>query len=159
MHIKYWGLSSTSWVPIFLFPFYCRYLLGAITTVARWDQDLQQINQLLEKLQTVYILRGWLELPVVRPPSMAILDNGEVYGWGYNGNGQLGLGNNGNQLTPVRVAALHSVCVNQVHSVTFLAGPHPFSLLWCGDMLEVYSLFFYGNSLCLLLPHLMWYPS
>ncbi|EHB06103.1 RCC1 and BTB domain-containing protein 1 [Heterocephalus glaber] len=45
--------------------------------------------------------------------SMAVLDNGEVYGWGYNGNGQLGLGNNGNQLTPVRVAALHSVCVNQ----------------------------------------------
>ena len=37
-----------------------------------------------------------------------------MYGWGYNGNGQLGLGNNGNQLTPVRVAALHRVCVNQV---------------------------------------------
>uniref|UniRef100_A0A8P0N743 RCC1 and BTB domain containing protein 1 n=2 Tax=Canis lupus familiaris TaxID=9615 RepID=A0A8P0N743_CANLF len=51
--------------------------------------------------------------------SMAVLDNGEVYGWGYNGNGQLGLGNNGNQLTPVRVAALHSVCVNQKLAVTF----------------------------------------
>lgn len=38
----------------------------------------------------------------------------QVYGWGYNGNGQLGLGNNGNQLTPMRVAALHRVCVNQV---------------------------------------------
>uniref|UniRef100_A0A0G2JU79 RCC1 and BTB domain containing protein 1 n=1 Tax=Rattus norvegicus TaxID=10116 RepID=A0A0G2JU79_RAT len=46
--------------------------------------------------------------------SMAVLDSGEVYGWGYNGNGQLGLGNNGNQLTPVRVAALHGVCVNQI---------------------------------------------
>lgn len=45
----------------------CRYSLGAITTVARWDQDLQQINQLLAKLQTVYILRGWLALLVVRP--------------------------------------------------------------------------------------------
>ncbi|XP_056650815.1 RCC1 and BTB domain-containing protein 1 isoform X2 [Monodelphis domestica] len=45
---------------------------------------------------------------------MAVLDNGEVYGWGYNGNGQLGLGNNGNQLTPCRVAALHSVCVLQI---------------------------------------------
>lgn len=44
-----------------------RYLLGGITTVARWDQDLQQINPLLEKLQTVYILREWLALPVVRP--------------------------------------------------------------------------------------------
>ncbi|XP_065258401.1 RCC1 and BTB domain-containing protein 1 isoform X1 [Emys orbicularis] len=46
--------------------------------------------------------------------SMAVIDNGEVYGWGYNGNGQLGLGNNGNQLTPCRVAALHGVCVLQV---------------------------------------------
>ncbi|XP_034614407.1 RCC1 and BTB domain-containing protein 1 isoform X3 [Trachemys scripta elegans] len=45
--------------------------------------------------------------------SMAVIDNGEVYGWGYNGNGQLGLGNNGNQLTPCRVAALHGVCVLQ----------------------------------------------
>lgn len=47
-----------------------------------------------------------------------------MYAWGYNGNGQLGLGNNGNQLTPVRVAALHSVCVNQVRVVAFwLAEP------------------------------------
>ncbi|XP_043388880.1 RCC1 and BTB domain-containing protein 1 isoform X4 [Caretta caretta] len=46
--------------------------------------------------------------------SMAVIDNGEVYGWGYNGNGQLGLGNNGNQLTPCRVAALHGVCVLQI---------------------------------------------
>lgn len=42
------------------------------------------------------------------------LFSSQVYGWGYNGNGQLGLGNNGNQLTPVRVAALHGMCVNQV---------------------------------------------
>uniref|UniRef100_A0A8C3B7U0 RCC1 and BTB domain containing protein 1 n=1 Tax=Cairina moschata TaxID=8855 RepID=A0A8C3B7U0_CAIMO len=46
--------------------------------------------------------------------SMAIVNNGEVYGWGYNGNGQLGLGNNGNQLTPCRVAALHGVCILQI---------------------------------------------
>uniref|UniRef100_A0A3Q3G774 Regulator of chromosome condensation (RCC1) and BTB (POZ) domain containing protein 1 n=1 Tax=Labrus bergylta TaxID=56723 RepID=A0A3Q3G774_9LABR len=39
--------------------------------------------------------------------SMALIDNGEVYGWGYNGNGQLGIGNNGNQLI-VEVAACHS---------------------------------------------------
>ena len=38
--------------------------------------------------------------------SMAVLENGEVYGWGYNGNGQLGLGNNINQLNPQRVTAL-----------------------------------------------------
>ncbi|XP_077578799.1 RCC1 and BTB domain-containing protein 2 isoform X2 [Stigmatopora nigra] len=46
--------------------------------------------------------------------SMAVLDNGEIYGWGYNCNGQLGLGNTGNQQTPCRVAALQGVKVVQV---------------------------------------------
>uniref|UniRef100_A0A8C8A5J7 Regulator of chromosome condensation (RCC1) and BTB (POZ) domain containing protein 2 n=1 Tax=Oryzias sinensis TaxID=183150 RepID=A0A8C8A5J7_9TELE len=46
--------------------------------------------------------------------SMAVLDNGEIYGWGYNCNGQLGLGNNGNQQTPCRIAALQGVNVVQV---------------------------------------------
>ncbi|XP_056287440.1 RCC1 and BTB domain-containing protein 1 isoform X3 [Pseudoliparis swirei] len=46
--------------------------------------------------------------------SMALMDNGEVYGWGYNGNGQLGIGNNGNQLTPCRLAALQGLCMQQV---------------------------------------------
>ncbi|XP_037335563.2 RCC1 and BTB domain-containing protein 1 isoform X1 [Pungitius pungitius] len=48
--------------------------------------------------------------------SMALVDNGEVYGWGYNGNGQLGIGNNGNQLTPCRLAALQGMCMQQVVS-------------------------------------------
>lgn len=38
----------------------------------------------------------------------------QVYGWGYNGNGQLGLGNNGNQVTPCRLVALQGLCVQQV---------------------------------------------
>lgn len=38
----------------------------------------------------------------------------QAYGWGYNGNGQLGLGNNGNQLTPCRIVALQGLCVQQV---------------------------------------------
>lgn len=46
--------------------------------------------------------------------SMAVLDNGEIYGWGYNCNGQLGLGNNGNQQTPCRIAALQGVSIVQV---------------------------------------------
>ncbi|XP_030008653.1 RCC1 and BTB domain-containing protein 2 isoform X1 [Sphaeramia orbicularis] len=46
--------------------------------------------------------------------SMAVLDNGEIYGWGYNCNGQLGLGNNGNQQTPCRIAALQGVNIVQV---------------------------------------------
>ncbi|XP_033952996.1 RCC1 and BTB domain-containing protein 2 isoform X2 [Pseudochaenichthys georgianus] len=46
--------------------------------------------------------------------SMAVLDNGEIYGWGYNCNGQLGLGNNGNQQTPCRIAALQGVNIVRV---------------------------------------------
>ncbi|XP_056467332.1 RCC1 and BTB domain-containing protein 2 isoform X1 [Gadus chalcogrammus] len=46
--------------------------------------------------------------------SMAVLDNGEIYGWGYNCNGQLGLGNNGNQQTPCRIAALQGASIIQV---------------------------------------------
>lgn len=42
----------------------------------------------------------------------------QVYGWGYNGNGQLGLGNNGNQLTPCRLLALQGLCVQQVWDYT-----------------------------------------
>ena len=37
-----------------------------------------------------------------------------MFGWGYNGNGQLGLGNNVNQTNPCRVSALHDVCVAQI---------------------------------------------
>jgi RCC1 and BTB domain-containing protein len=48
--------------------------------------------------------------------SMAILDNGEVYGWGYNGNGQLGLGTNANQPNPCRVANLNGVVIQKVVS-------------------------------------------
>ncbi len=45
---------------------------------------------------------------------MVALDSGEVYGWGYNGNGQLGLGNNINQLNPCRVSSLQGVVVTKV---------------------------------------------
>lgn len=47
---------------------------------------------------------------------MAVLDNGEVYGWGYNGNGQLGLGNNVNQANPNRVANLQGTVIVKVSS-------------------------------------------
>ncbi|XP_043927003.1 RCC1 and BTB domain-containing protein 1 isoform X1 [Protopterus annectens] len=46
--------------------------------------------------------------------SMAMLDNGEVYGWGYNGNGQLGLGNSTNHPTPCRVTGLQGACMIQI---------------------------------------------
>uniref|UniRef100_H2YDC3 BTB domain-containing protein n=1 Tax=Ciona savignyi TaxID=51511 RepID=H2YDC3_CIOSA len=46
--------------------------------------------------------------------SIAVTDSGEVYSWGYNGNGQLGVGNNVNQTNPCRIAALQGVVVTQV---------------------------------------------
>ncbi|KAF4528876.1 hypothetical protein B566_EDAN017097 [Ephemera danica] len=46
--------------------------------------------------------------------SMAVLDSGEVYGWGYNGNGQLGLGHNVNQMNPCRISGLQGVVVTKL---------------------------------------------
>jgi len=46
--------------------------------------------------------------------TMVALENGDVYGWGYNGNGQLGLGNNINQLTPCRVTTLQGVVIRKI---------------------------------------------
>lgn len=37
-----------------------------------------------------------------------------MFGWGYNGGGQLGIGHNGIQLTPCRLATLQGLCVQQV---------------------------------------------
>ncbi|XP_070173563.1 RCC1 and BTB domain-containing protein 1-like isoform X3 [Littorina saxatilis] len=46
--------------------------------------------------------------------SMALMDTGEVYGWGYNGNGQLGLGNNVNQPSPCRIHTLQGIIISQL---------------------------------------------
>uniref|UniRef100_A0A3Q3MWQ8 Regulator of chromosome condensation (RCC1) and BTB (POZ) domain containing protein 1 n=1 Tax=Mastacembelus armatus TaxID=205130 RepID=A0A3Q3MWQ8_9TELE len=48
--------------------------------------------------------------------SLALVNNGEVYGWGYNGNGHLGIGNNGNQLMPCRLSAFQGLCIQQIVS-------------------------------------------
>lgn len=46
--------------------------------------------------------------------SMAVLDTGEVFSWGYNGNGQLGNGTNANQPNPTRVSNLTAVVIQKV---------------------------------------------
>lgn len=46
--------------------------------------------------------------------SMALMEKGEIYGWGYNGNGQLGLGNNVNQPNPCRVQMLANTIISQI---------------------------------------------
>ncbi|KAG8585061.1 hypothetical protein GDO81_004882 [Engystomops pustulosus] len=46
--------------------------------------------------------------------SMAITDYGQVFGWGYNGTGQLGVGGTGNQLIPCKVVFVQPVCIVQI---------------------------------------------
>ncbi|CAG0901286.1 unnamed protein product [Darwinula stevensoni] len=46
--------------------------------------------------------------------SIALLESGELFAWGYNGNGQLGLGNNANQHLPCKVTNLQGVFISQV---------------------------------------------
>ena len=46
--------------------------------------------------------------------SMVALENGEVYAWGYNGNGQLGLGNNINQLNACKITTLSGIVITKV---------------------------------------------
>ena len=47
---------------------------------------------------------------------MVALENGEVYAWGYNGNGQLGLGNNINQLNACKITTLAGIVITKVKS-------------------------------------------
>jgi RCC1 and BTB domain-containing protein len=53
---------------------------------------------------------------------MAVLESGEVFGWGYNGNGQLGLGNNINQNQPCKVVSLQGVIITKVLLKMYLDG-------------------------------------
>ena len=46
--------------------------------------------------------------------SMVALENGDVYAWGYNGNGQLGLGNNINQLNACKIPTLQGIVIIKV---------------------------------------------
>ncbi|CAL1532706.1 unnamed protein product [Lymnaea stagnalis] len=66
------------------------------------------------KIASVIGSRVTVAIACGQTSSMALLDNGEVYGWGYNGNGQLGIGNNVNQPSPCRVHSLTSVIISQI---------------------------------------------
>ncbi|XP_071085052.1 RCC1 and BTB domain-containing protein 1-like isoform X1 [Haliotis cracherodii] len=69
------------------------------------------------KITAVIGCRTVVAISCGQTSSMALMDNGELYGWGYNGNGQLGLGNNVNQPNPCKVAgALSGLIISQVVS-------------------------------------------
>ncbi|KDR17139.1 RCC1 and BTB domain-containing protein 1-like isoform X2 [Zootermopsis nevadensis] len=67
----------------------------------------RKVNSFIGEKRTISIACG-------QTSSMAVLESGEVYGWGYNGNGQLGVGNNMNQLNPGRVLNLQGVIIKRV---------------------------------------------
>ena len=50
---------------------------------------------------------------------MVALENGDVYAWGYNGNGQLGLGNNINQLNACKIPTLQGIVIIKVRYSVF----------------------------------------
>lgn len=64
----------------------------------------RKVNSILSEKKVVSITCG-------QTSSIALTDVGEVYGWGYNGVGQLGIGNYINQSSPCRVAALVGVVI------------------------------------------------
>lgn len=45
---------------------------------------------------------------------MVLTGAGEVFSWGFNGNGQLGIGNLSNQSSPSLVVGLNNVFISQV---------------------------------------------
>lgn len=46
--------------------------------------------------------------------SIALTEDGELYSWGYNGNGQLGLGSSSNQQSPQRVNGLQGKFIKKI---------------------------------------------
>ncbi|KAM9783952.1 RCC1 and BTB domain-containing protein 1-like isoform 2-T2 [Syngnathus typhle] len=84
--------------------------------------------------------------------SMALLDNGEIHGWGDNHNGQLGVGHdNYVSMMPCRLSALQESCIKQVvsgygHSLAvtdkgllYSWGTNTFGQLGIGDMNNCFS--------------------
>ncbi|XP_030056338.1 RCC1 and BTB domain-containing protein 2 isoform X1 [Microcaecilia unicolor] len=67
----------------------------------------RRVTSCLNKKYVISIACGQLS-------STAVTDKGEVYVWGYSGNGQLGLGNSCNLQTPCKVMALQGVRVLRV---------------------------------------------
>ena len=56
---------------------------------------------------------------------MVALENGEVYAWGYNGNGQLGLGNNINQLNACKITNLQGIVITKASIISFVPSLSP----------------------------------
>uniref|UniRef100_F1L139 RCC1 and BTB domain-containing protein 1 n=1 Tax=Ascaris suum TaxID=6253 RepID=F1L139_ASCSU len=73
------------------------------------------VNQDLPRQVTGHLLNRFVRSVVCGQNStMALTDGGEVFAWGFNGNGQLGAGNLSNQHSPALVIGLHNVVIEQI---------------------------------------------
>ncbi|OQR73389.1 RCC1 and BTB domain-containing protein 1-like [Tropilaelaps mercedesae] len=78
---------------------------GSFHSIARTISG--EVTGLIQSLFCVGIACG-------QTSTVAVFENGEVYSWGLNGSGQLGLGNNVNQMIPAKVEGLKNVTVQKV---------------------------------------------
>ncbi|XP_012252206.2 RCC1 and BTB domain-containing protein 1-like isoform X2 [Athalia rosae] len=67
----------------------------------------RKVNSALTGKKVVSIFCG-------QTSSVAVTESGDVYGWGYNGVGQLGIGSYVNQPNPTKVSALSGVVIEKV---------------------------------------------
>lgn len=82
-----------------------------------WDGECGNGNR--DEQLTPYKINGFNNKKVIAiscggAHSMALTESGEVFSWGYNGDGQLGIGNNDNQNKPIRVINLYSVNITKI---------------------------------------------
>ena len=72
------------------------------------------------RVNTVLAGKRVVSIACSQTSSIVITDNGEVYGWGYNGVGQLGIGNYVNQLNPCKVSGLAGVVIGNTLIILML---------------------------------------
>ena len=84
---------------------------GQISTGIGSNQSVpRKVNSILSNKIVAAIACG-------QTSSIAVTDSGEVYGWGYNGVGQLGIGNYINQATPAKVINLNGVVIGKSSNI------------------------------------------
>ncbi|GAB6029092.1 RCC1 and BTB domain-containing protein 2 [Chamberlinius hualienensis] len=66
------------------------------------------------KVSSIIAGRCVISIVCGQTSSMCVMDNGEVYSWGYNGTGQLGTGNNTNQSMPTKVVNLNGIVIVKI---------------------------------------------
>ena len=71
--------------------------------------------------------------------NIVLMDNGEVWVWGYNGYGQLGVGNTSNVLVPTKVTALNGVNIVDVQLSKQCYSPSRYHTLFLADDGRLYA--------------------